>query len=351
MNTAVLILAGGSGIRLWPLSRKDKPKQFLPVFSNNLSFYQAAVQRALKITDASHVFVLTQQIYSEFIAEQSPQIPTRNIFFENHKRNTAPAIAVAMMKVKKEFGDTVSVVMPADHYIADNNSFFKTVSAAVDVAENNNSIVLIGIPPTRPDTGFGYIRFDGEQENGVFKVANFKEKPDFQRALEFISNGNYLWNSGIFVCKTAFMIQQFKKFLPDVFKCAEKICNNADSQENDKLYSTMPDISIDYGILEKSNDTLVIKGLFGWDDIGSWSAFDRLFPADENQNIFNGDCLSVNSKNCTVFSNGKLTVTAGAEDLYVINTSDATLICAKNSSDLLSSLRSFIEENGHKKLL
>ncbi|MBR5498361.1 MAG: mannose-1-phosphate guanylyltransferase [Clostridia bacterium] len=351
METAVLILAGGSGIRLWPLSRKDKPKQFLPVLNNTLSFYQATLQRALKITDSSHIFVLTQQIYSEFIAEQSPQIPAENIFYENHKRNTAPAIAVAMMKVKTLSADSVSIVMPADHYIADDNSFLKTVCTAVDVAKNNNNIITIGITPTRPDTGFGYIKIDYETENSFFRVDNFKEKPDYQKALEFISDGNYLWNSGIFICKTSFMLKQFQKYLPDVFGIAETICNNFDSPKMDDLYSLMPDISIDYGILEKTNDILVIKGLFGWDDIGSWSAIERLYPADENQNIINGDCLTVNSKNCTVISNGKLTVMAGTEDLTVINTSDVTLIYSKKSTDFLSSLPSFIDEKGFKKLL
>ena len=351
MNTAVLILAGGSGIRLWPLSRNDKPKQFLPVFSNNLSFFQATLQRALKITDASHIYILTQKKYSEFINVQAPQIPRDNIFFEQHKRNTAPAIATAMMKVKNRCGDSVSVVLPADHYIADEETFLTTIKRARETAEANDKIITIGIPPTRPDTAFGYIKHGAEIENSLFIADTFKEKPDYSRALDFISSAEYFWNSGIFVCKLSFMLSQYRKYLPEVYEFAKEICMADSETRADELYSSMPSISIDYGILEKTDSVFVIKGIFGWDDIGSWSALDRLFEKDENSNFINGSGYAADAKNCMIISDGKFTVAAGTEDLFIINTDDVTLVCSKNSPDILSRLPSIIEENAQKNLL
>lgn len=351
MNTAVLILAGGSGIRLWPLSRKSEPKQFLPVLNNGLSFFSATVSRALKITDASRIFILTQKSYSAFIASQAPQISEENIFFEPHKKNTAPAIATALMKITKRLGDTVSVVLPADHYIADEPAFLSAVSLAYETAKSDNKIITIGITPTRPDTSFGYIKYTEETSNGVFRTEGFKEKPDYDKAIELISGGKCLWNSGIFVCRTSFMLGQYKKYLPEVFNCAERICGSSDSDEADEIYLSMPEISVDYGILEKTDDVLIIKGCFGWDDIGSWTALDRLFSDDDNGNIIKGDALTLNAKNCTVIGSSGLTVAAGTEDLFIINTPDVTLVFPKNSVGLISDLPAIIKENGLENLL
>ncbi len=281
MKTAVLILAGGSGTRLRPLSREDMPKQFLRIFSNNLSFFQATVKRAMKLADASDIFVLTQKAYSKHIADQAPQIPEENIFYENHKKNTAPAIAAAMMKINRIFGDAVSVVLPADHYIADENSFTSTVKKAIDIAESNDKIISIGIVPTRPDTAFGYIKYITELENGTMTDTQFKEKPDYNKAVEMISEGKCLWNSGIFITKISFMISQFKHYLPEIYDSAEKYINAESELQADKIYSEMPSISVDYGILEKTDSVLLLKGDFGWDDIGSWDAMERLLSRSE----------------------------------------------------------------------
>lgn len=351
MKTAVLILAGGSGIRLWPLSRKSEPKQFLPVLNNGLSFFSATVSRALKIADASHIYILTQKSYSAYIASQAPQIPEENIFFESYKKNTAPAIATALMKISKKAGDTVSVILPADHYIADDSSFLSSISLACDTAEKNDSIITIGITPTRPDTSFGYIKYAEEASDGVFRTEGFKEKPDYCKAVGLITGGNCLWNSGIFVCKTSFMLGQFKKYLPEVFNCAERICGSSDYDEADELYLSMPEISVDYGILEKTDDVLIIKGCFGWDDIGSWTALDRLCSEDESGNIIKGDALALNAKNCTVIGNGKLTVAAGTEDLFIVSTPDATLVFPKKPEGLISELPEIIRDNGFENLL
>ena len=281
MKTAVLILAGGSGTRLRPLSSEDMPKQFLRIFSNHLSFFQATLNRAMKIADTSDIFVLTQKAYSKHIADQAPQIPNENIFFESHKKNTAPAIASAMMKIHKKFGDAVSVVLPADHYIADENTFISSVRKAINLAENNTKIISIGIIPTRPDTSFGYIKYKSELKDGLLAETSFKEKPDYSKAVEMISEGNCLWNSGIFITNNSFMISQFKKHLPDVYNTAKRYINSDSESEAEIIYSEMPVISVDYGVLEKTDSVLLLKGDFGWDDIGSWDAMGRLLSKSE----------------------------------------------------------------------
>ena len=348
MNSAVLILAGGSGIRLWPLSKRNKPKQFLPVL-NNLSFFQATVLRALKLVEASDIYILTQKDYLEYVIAQAPQIPEENIFFESQKRNTAPAIITAMLKISKKSNDGISVVLPSDHFIADENSFLSTISKAITLAQKNNKIVSVGIPPTRPDIGFGYIKASEKIENDVFLAEGFKEKPDLNTALEFISDENCFWNCGIFVTKLSFMIDQYKKFLPDVFKIAEEICNSS----CDEHYSLMPDISIDYGILEKTNDLLLIKGSFGWDDIGSWTAYDRLYSEnkDSDGNISNGNCLLIDSKNCTIVSDNKIAVAAGVDDLFIINTPDAAFVFSKNAEEPIHNMLTAIADKGLENLL
>ncbi len=276
MKTAVLILAGGSGVRLRPLSSEDMPKQFLRIFSNNLSFFQATVNRALKIAPSSDIFVLTQKAYSGHIKEQAPQIPAENIFYENHKRNTAPAICTAIMKINKLFSDAVSVVLPADHYIADEQAFISTVNNAIKISENNDNIISIGIVPTRPDTSFGYIKYKKELNNGILTDTQFKEKPDYSKAVEMISEGKCLWNSGIFVTKNSFMISQYQKHLPDVFDLSKEFIFAENDQQADEIYSKMPALSVDYGVLEKTDSVLLLKGDFGWDDIGTWNAVERL---------------------------------------------------------------------------
>ncbi len=283
MNTAVFILAGGCGERLSPLSSKEKPKQFLPIGRDGLSFFRMTFLRAMKITDISRIFVLTQNSYSDFVASQAPEIPEDNVFYESQKRNTAPAIAAAMVRVGKLLGDVAAVVLPADHYIADENAFLKTVKNAASLAKRENSIITIGIPPTRPDSSFGYIKCSGESEHGVYKTEGFTEKPDNEKALEFIASKLYFWNSGIFICKISFALEQYKKYLPEVYEISQKICCVSEKTEADKLYAAMPSVSIDYGILEKTSDILLMKGLFGWDDIGSWSALSRLYSKEENE--------------------------------------------------------------------
>lgn len=351
MDTAVFVLAGGAGTRLWPLSRKMNPKQFLPIGKDGRSFFEMTVLRALKLTDESHVFIMAQSEYHDFVESQAAQIPKENIFYEAEKKNTAPAIATAMMKVNTMYKDVISVVLPADHYICSEDEFLNTVKTAVGVAENRDSFITIGITPTRPDTSFGYIKCGEKISDEVYKTSEFREKPDSKKALEYISNGSYFWNSGIIVGKNSFIIGQFKKYLPEVFCCAEKICASSNKEEADNLYKNMPNISVDYGVLEKTSDILLINGRFGWDDIGSWNALDRLYTADENGNVLVGNGLIIDAKNSTVISDGSFTVTSGVEGLFVINTGDAVLVCSKQSYNTVLKNPKLTEDKRYKNLL
>lgn len=276
MNTVVFILSGGSGIRLRPLSTEEKPKQFLPIGINGKSFFRMTVDRALKLTDAEHIYVLTHEMYIDFVKEHAPFISDENIIAEPCRRNTAPAIAAAAMKIKKAYGNPVITVLPADHFIKNEEQFMLSVTDAVRNAQNNNSVVMLGLSPTRPDTSFGYIKCGKKTADNVYSTTAFFEKPDSIRAMEFIEDGQYFWNSGIFAVKAETVLGQFKKHLPEVYSLAEKIAESADRHESDSIYNKMPNVSVDYGILEKTEDILMVRGDFGWDDIGSWEALDRL---------------------------------------------------------------------------
>lgn len=351
MKIAVLILAGGSGLRLWPLSRKEKPKQFLHISDSDSSFFEMTVSRALKITDANNVFVLTQKSYIDQVKEKCSVISAYNIFCEPQKKNTGPAIATALMKIQKRVGDVVTVVMPSDHYIFDEKSFVSTISEAVSYCQEHNEIVTIGIPPVRPDTSFGYIRCAEEISGGFYKTSRFVEKPDLEMAKCFSEDKTYFWNSGIFVCKASAMSDLFLVHLPEVFDKARAIANTGDIEEEHRIYESMPSISIDYGVLEKTDKIVLLKGCFGWDDIGSWPAMERLYNKDFAGNICSKDDIILNSSNCTVISRNARTFVVGAENILVINTGDITLICQKDHIDQLSEIPNLISEKDLNMLL
>jgi len=283
MDTAILILAGGEGKRLWPLSRKEKPKQFLSIGKDGRSFFEMTVSRALKIVDSSRIFILTQKEYQGFVEKQAPTVLKENIFCDIKRKNTAPAIVTALMKIRLVFTDVISVVLPADHYVKDEEDFIETVKKGIHTAKKENSFVMIGIPPVRAETSFGYIKCAEAVADGVYKAERFTEKPSAERAEEFVRDGRYFWNSGMIIGKMSFFLEQYKTFLPEVFNCAEKIFETS-KEDEEKIYDMMPNVSIDYGILEKTQNILLLKGLFGWDDVGSWSALERICATEQNSN-------------------------------------------------------------------
>lgn len=354
MDIAVFILAGGSGIRLWPLSRQNAPKQFLPLLPDGISFFQKTLERAKRITDISHIFVLTQNKYLDFIKKQAPEIREENIIPESEKRNTAPSIAYASTVVQRRFGDTLSVIMPSDHFIGPEDAFIDTLLYAVKKAESNHSLITIGIEPSRPATCYGYIKCPDRKkasDDSFLKAERFKEKPDLATAKAFLDSGDYLWNSGIFIWKTSVFLNELKNYQPAICTIIEKMCKANDIESKNTLYAQMPSVSVDTAILEKSENIYVCPASFSWDDIGSWFALELLGENDKNGNISIGTSIFSDSKNCTSVSRDSLTVCIGAQDLYIINTGSCVLVFPKDKADSTEKIIALLEENGFYNLL
>ncbi len=351
MRTAVFILAGGAGLRLWPLSSRENPKQFLPLLPDNKSFFEKTFERAMKITDKDNIFVLTVEQYKSKVLQLTPSIKEENIITECEKRNTAPGIAVAMLSAYRCFGEFTAVIMPSDHCISDEELFTDTVLRAIACAQETEGIVTIGIAPSRPATNYGYIRLGEMLCSKYYNATGFTEKPDEATAKKLLLDGNYLWNSGIFIWNTSVILNEYKKHLPEVYGIAEKICSSSSPAEKNELYGKMPCVSVDYGILEKCDNLYTLRGSFGWDDIGSWESFRNLCKTDADGNAEFGNIISIDSCGCTAVSLANTVVTVGTKDMCIINTGSCVLIFPKEKSEELLSNPDIFSDSGISNLL
>jgi mannose-1-phosphate guanylyltransferase len=345
MTITSLIMAGGKGERFWPKSRTSLPKQFLNI-SGNKSMMQQTVNRLEKLIPITQIFVVTNELYAELIKAQIPNLPSENIIIEPVGRNTAPCVGLASIVIEKRFPESTMVVLPSDHIIKNEQGFIQILQTAIQIANKNDSIVTLGMSPSYPETGYGYIESSElvQQINdlAVYKVNKFVEKPDLITAQEYINSGNYFWNSGIFIWKTEVIRECIKNFMPDMHDVLETMkagLEYGDAQEiiQSEFYK-MPDQSIDYGIMEKADNIYVIPCLFGWDDVGSWTALERINDLDENGNVIRGNILNLDTKGCIIESNGRLIATLGISDLIIVETEDVTLICSKDKAQELKSL-------------
>lgn len=350
MTMTAVIMAGGKGERFWPKSRTNLPKQFLNI-SGNKSMIQQTIARLEKLIDIRQIFVVTNELYAELIHAQIPHLPFENIIIEPVGRNTAPCIGVASIVIEQRYPESTMVVLPSDHIIENEEGFIKILKTAADVAQNNNNLVTLGIKPTYPETGYGYIESTGEIKNvndlEVHRVSRFVEKPDFETAKMYVDSGSFFWNSGIFVWKTAVIRKYIQQLMPDMHDVLETIRTALGTEQWEEVlkseFNKMPDQSIDYGIMEKADHIYVIPCIFGWDDVGSWTALDRLNDKDDNGNVIKGNILNIDTRRCIIESNGKLIATLGVEDLIIVDTEDVTLICTKDKAQeiklLLKELR------------
>ncbi|MGG1877276.1 mannose-1-phosphate guanylyltransferase [Paenibacillus cisolokensis] len=350
MTITCVIMAGGKGERFWPKSRTNLPKQFLNI-SGNKSMIQQSIHRLEKLVDISQIFIVTNELYAELLKAQIPHLPNSNIIIEPVGRNTAPCVGLASIVIEEKFPDSTMVVIPSDHIIENDEGFIKIIKTAVDVAQEGSNLVTLGIKPTYPETGYGYIESSGESTNlndlDIIKVSKFVEKPDAETAQSYLKSGNYYWNSGIFVWKLSVIRNYIKELMPDMHDVLETMKAAFDSPERDEAikseFSKMPDQSIDYGIMEKVNNIYMIPCVFGWDDVGSWTALERINDLDEDGNVIKGNILNLDTKRCIIESNGKLIATLGIEDLIIVDTEDVTLICTKDKAQevklLLKELR------------
>ena len=340
MKKAVLILAGGRGERFWPKSRKSLPKQFLSLTDDGKTMIQLTVERVLQLTSMEDIYVATNNEYRNLVKEQIPSLPEENILCEPIGRNTAPCIGMAASHIKRKYGDACMIVLPADHLIKYHKMFSKAITQACEVAEMGSNIVTIGITPSYPEIGYGYIKFNIDEAIGqAYAVEHFVEKPNMEKAKQYFASEEYLWNSGMFVWKASTILDNLKKHIPELYEGLERmerVVGLPDEKEQvEHIFYEFPSISIDYGILEKADNIYIVPGTFGWDDVGSWLAISRIRQVNEDGNVVNGNIITIDTKNCVIEGNEKLIAAVGIQDLIVVDTSDATLICDKaNVADI-----------------
>lgn len=340
MKMTALIMAGGRGERFWPKSRKNLPKQFLSLTGDGKTMIQLTAERISSLVNLEDIYISTNKDYRELAIKQLPGIPEENILCEPIGRNTAPCIGLGAVHISRKYEDAMMIVLPADHLIKFNKMFLSTLKDACEVAEANTNLVTIGITPDYPETGYGYIKFDSHTTVGrAYKVERFVEKPTLEVAKEYLSTEEYLWNSGMFVWKVSSILKNMNKFMPDIYEKLMIIKKSIGGLEENTVleeeFYTMKSQSIDYGIMEKAEDIYILPGTFGWDDVGSWLAVERIKKTNEYGNIVEGNIITVDTKNCIIQGNKKLIATVGLENLIIVDTEDATLICEKDSAGMI----------------
>ncbi|ADL51048.1 mannose-1-phosphate guanylyltransferase [Clostridium cellulovorans] len=337
-----LILAGGKGTRLYPLSREENPKQFLEII-NDKSFLRNTVDRILKLIPKENIYVVTNEAYKEKIYSNLKELPKENIFIEPSNKETATCIGLSAVKLLKKDKEAVMLVLPSDHYIDKEDEFLETVKQGVNIAERKRGLVTIGINPTRPETGYGYIEMGQRVPSAIpsYKVNRFVEKPNLEVAQDFLAKGTYLWNSGMFIWKADVFLREMEKYLPKMYKALMEIYQVAGTEAEDETieiqYNVIDGISVDFGIMQKTRKAYVVKSEFGWDDIGSFKALSR-FLKDEQGNKAQGNTFLYSCENCSVFGEKKLIIGFGISDLVIVDSGDVILIMDKNKDQEIKQL-------------
>lgn len=337
LKKTALIMAGGRGERFWPKSRKNLPKQFLSLTDDGKTMIQLTVERILPLVKMEDIYISTNRDYKELVRQQLPEIPEENILCEPVGRNTAPCIGLGAVHMRKKYEDAVMYVLPSDHLIKYTSIFLSTLTDAGEVAEQGENLVTLGITPDCPETGYGYIKFLPNQMLGrAFEVDRFVEKPDLETAKEYVASEQYLWNSGMFIWKVSTILKNLETYLPETYEGLNRIADAIGTEEEElvleKEFSAFQSESIDYGIMEKAKNIYILSGSFGWDDVGSWLAVGRIKKSNEFGNVINGNAVTVDTKNCIIQGGKKLIATVGIEDIIVVDTEDALLICEKDSA-------------------
>ncbi len=351
-------MAGGKGTRFWPLSREKRPKHLLSI-TGEKSIISYTVERISPLVPDNNIMVVTGASHSDDIKKELSSLPEENIIVEPMGRNTAPCIGLAALHIRKKDPDAVMVVLPADHLIGDEKNFLSVLSDAADIARRGEHLVTVGIRPTKPETGYGYIErgktFDTKGTAAIYDVRSFREKPDLPTAETFLKDGGFYWNSGMFLWKVSTLLDSIERFLPDLYSQLLTIEKSLGTDREDaaveEMYKKMQPISIDYGVMEKADNVLVIPGDFGWSDVGSWDVLWEVLEKDKKGNVLKGNILSINTADSLVFGSDKLVTLVGVKGLIVVETEDALLICDKNASQDVKKLVETMEEENMKEYL
>lgn len=336
MKLFAVIMAGGVGSRFWPRSKEKTPKQLLKIFGDN-TMIQDTVARLEGVIPKENIFIITNRVQREEIIKQLPDIPSKNILEEPFGRNTAACIGLASIMIEEKSKDAVIIVLPADHIIRDKVSFHNTLTSATKFANESKGLVTIGIIPTRPETGYGYIQIDDSiVTDNIHKVLTFAEKPNYATAVRFLESGDFLWNSGMFIWRIDTILEEISKYMPELNDGLQKIKSSLHSKNLDEVvaqvYGQLKSISIDYGIMEKSQKVFLTKGDFAWSDVGSWEEVYQLSEKNAEGNAAIGNVFIDDTSESYIYSPDKFTAVIGAENFIVINTADALLICRRDKA-------------------
>jgi len=354
----VVIMAGGVGVRLWPMSRKSSPKQLLPLISDR-SLIQETVDRLKGKVESRNILIITNASQVELMVKQLPEIPRENIIGEPVGRGSAAAVALGAAIVGRKNPEATMVVLSADHVITPADKFWATIEAAVSVVGGSNNLATLGIVPEYPATGFGYIH-RGEKvadQNGIatFSVQRFVEKPHIHTATEYFRSGEFYWNAGIFVWPVKAIMKGFQTFMPDLYAAALEIGKAGGMAERDKViarqYSKIESQTIDYGIMEKAGNIKVVEAAFQWDDVGSWRGLDKHRDKDSAGNIVGAPHIGIDTHNCIIIGEEQLVATIGVDDLVIVRTGDAILICQKERAQEVRKLVDLLKEKNLDKYL
>lgn len=346
-----LILAGGKGTRLYPLSKSKNPKQFIKII-NNKSFLRTTVDRIKPLVDTENIYVVTNEDYIDKVYEELPDINKKNIFAEPANKETATCIGLSAVKLLKKDPSATMVILPSDHYIENEKVFIDTINQAEEIAEKRRGLVTIGVPPSRPETGYGYIEM-GERINShiaSFKVERFLEKPNIEVAKDLLLKGTYLWNSGMFIWRADAYLREMQKYLPKMYKSMMNIYQALDTKKEEKTikdeYEIIDGISVDFGIMQKTRKAYVVKCEFLWDDIGTFTALGRFLKESKGNNVI-GNVFLEASERCTVFGENKLIIVFGVKDLIIVEAGDVILVLDKNKDQEIKYLVDLLKEQGN----
>ena len=355
-----VIMAGGRGTRFWPRSRERKPKHLLDIVSKR-TIIQETVDRIKSLIPPENILIVTGEKHARELIKQLPEIPAQNIIIEPVGKNTAACIGLAALHIQKIVPDDVMIVLPSDHAIGDCRKYLEVISAAAKVADQEGGLVTIGIKPSGPETGFGYLeggdslgRVAGKE---VFRVKSIREKPDLLKARKFVQSGNFYWNSGMFIWKASTIMNEINRFLPELhlglMKIKESLGTPKEKATVPKVYKGLKSISIDYGVMEKAGNVFVLPGDFGWSDVGSWDALWKISAKDNQGNalIGGGSAIFTDTEGALVYSPKKLVALVGVKDLIIVETKDALLICKKDRSQDVKKVVDTLEAAKKKKYL